>query len=255
MTVAAVLFDLDDTLLPEHAAAHAAILATAQTADAGVDPAALAVSLRAHARALWRASPTIDYARRVGISSWEGLWADLTGDSAGLTALRVWAPTYRTAAWSQALEHGLHPDQLAAHLAVQLHDERPARHHPYPDTIPPLDALAGRHPLAVVTNRAPALQRAKLAAADLAAYFTTVVVSADVGAAKPDPATFHEALRGLGVPAAAAVMVGDNLDRDVRGAQAAGLQAVWLHRQPTGEHPPEYEPHITGLTPLPEFLY
>jgi len=204
---------------------------------------------------LWRSSPTIGYARQVGISSWEGLWADLTGDSAGLHALCLWATVYRTTAWSRALnEQGVHDARLAGELAARLLDERAARHQLYPDTIPTLDALAGRYPLAVVTNGAPALQRAKLTAVSLARYFTTVVVSADVGAAKPHPAVFHQALRDLGVPAAAAVMVGDNLSHDVRGARAVGLQAVWVHRQPPGEHPAPSEPHITDLTPLPDLL-
>ena len=43
---------------------------------------------------------------------------------------------------------------------------------------------------------------------------------------KPSPAMFEAALSSLGVPAAAAIMVGDDLDSDTRGAQSHGLTGV-----------------------------
>ena len=52
---------------------------------------------------------------------------------------------------------------------------------------------------------------------------TRVVVSGDLGVGKPDASVFRHALSLLGAPAGAAVMVGDNLDRDIEGARAAGL--------------------------------
>jgi putative hydrolase of the HAD superfamily len=57
-----------------------------------------------------------------------------------------------------------------------------------------------------------------------------VVVSADVGVGKPDAAVFEHALSQLGVDGDDAVMVGDSLAKDVDGAIAAELRAVWLNR-------------------------
>ena len=45
---------------------------------------------------------------------------------------------------------------------------------------------------------------------------------------KPMPSIFHAALARLAVPPDAAVMIGDSLASDVRGAQAVGLKAIWL---------------------------
>jgi putative hydrolase of the HAD superfamily len=57
------------------------------------------------------------------------------------------------------------------------------------------------------------------------------VTSAEVGAAKPDPAIFAAALaRAGGVPSSAAVHAGDSLEADVAGARAAGLDAVLVAR-------------------------
>jgi HAD superfamily hydrolase (TIGR01509 family) len=57
-------------------------------------------------------------------------------------------------------------------------------------------------------------------------WFDTVVTAAEVGAKKPDPRPFREALRRLGVRADRAVHVGDLPAHDGDGATAAGMRFV-----------------------------
>jgi HAD superfamily hydrolase (TIGR01458 family) len=52
---------------------------------------------------------------------------------------------------------------------------------------------------------------------------------------KPNRAFFEQALLSLGVPASAAVMVGDDLENDVQAAQQAGLRGLLVT---TGKHGP-----------------
>jgi putative hydrolase of the HAD superfamily len=66
-----------------------------------------------------------------------------------------------------------------------------------------------------------------------------VVTSAEVGTAKPDRRVFERALVIAGVPASAALHVGDKVDNDVEGARAAGVRAVLLQRE--GDPPPGVE--------------
>jgi putative hydrolase of the HAD superfamily len=56
------------------------------------------------------------------------------------------------------------------------------------------------------------------------------VSSAEHGIAKPDPAIFEHALALAGVGADAAWHVGDSLDADVAGAQAAGVKPIYVAR-------------------------
>jgi phosphoserine phosphatase len=56
------------------------------------------------------------------------------------------------------------------------------------------------------------------------------VISGDLGTGKPGREIFAHTLEVLGVTPDRAVMVGDSLERDVEGALAAGLRAVWLNR-------------------------
>ena len=60
----------------------------------------------------------------------------------------------------------------------------------------------------------------------IAELLGTVTLPGSHGCEKPDPALFRAALRALGVPAAAAVYVGDDPARDLAGARAAGLRAI-----------------------------
>jgi putative hydrolase of the HAD superfamily len=65
-----------------------------------------------------------------------------------------------------------------------------------------------------------------LADLELAPLLDLVWLPSDAGAAKPDPAIFTSALRALGVPAERAIFVGDDTQRDLEGARAAGLRPV-----------------------------
>lgn len=57
-------------------------------------------------------------------------------------------------------------------------------------------------------------------------WFKAMICSYDIGIPKPDPRIFRHTLDLLGVHQSEAVMVGDSLEADIKGAQAAGLQAV-----------------------------
>jgi putative hydrolase of the HAD superfamily len=229
-----LLFDLDDTLMVEEPAAEAAFLASAQLAAAehGAEPETLAAGARARARELWYAAPTHAYCMRVGISSWEGLWCRFEGEHPDVRALRDWSPIYRREAWSHALaDQGVNDLQLAEELAERFVVERRARHEVFADVADTLEHLAESHSMALVTNGAACLQREKLSASGLSGYFDAVVVSADLGVAKPDSVVFEHVLSELGAEREHTVMVGDSISKDVDGALAAGLGAVWVNRR------------------------
>jgi putative hydrolase of the HAD superfamily len=101
---------------------------------------------------------------------------------------------------------------------------------PYPDAAPTLAALrAAGARLAVVSNWDCSL-RSVLAEVGLAGAVDAVVVSAEVGARKPDARIFTAAVEELRCLPAESLFVGDSIDVDVAGARAAGLRAVLLDR-------------------------
>ena len=85
-------------------------------------------------------------------------------------------------------------------------------------------------------------------------YFPVTIVSSEVGIAKPGALIFRSALEMLGLAPQEAVMVGDNPDRDVAGAQALGIQPVWLDRAGVANIPSVPHLRIESLGELPEAL-
>lgn len=150
------------------------------------------------------------------------------------TTERIRATTDTTRGWEYfdlVLHHAGVPRSDAADAAlVELREYH--RLHNLWESVPAevLPALASLRRLglrlAVVSNSNGTL-RAKLERMGLLTAFDLVIDSFELGVEKPDPAIFTLTLDRLGVPAAAAVHVGDFFHIDVVGARAAGLQA-WL---------------------------
>jgi putative hydrolase of the HAD superfamily len=88
---------------------------------------------------------------------------------------------------------------------------------------------AGGARLAVVSNWDVSLHDV-LERTGLRGLLDAVVISAELGVAKPDPAIFRAALERLGAKADDAIHVGDSVEHDVAGARAAGLEAVFVAR-------------------------
>lgn len=93
---------------------------------------------------------------------------------------------------------------------------------------------------------------------EIAQYFDFIVTSAACSYRKPHPRIFELALSNWYFLPSEAVMVGDNLEADIRGAKGAGLYAVWISRR-AGLHngdplPVQPDAELSALTDLPALL-
>ena len=228
-----LLFDLDNTLLLEDESTERALRETCGTiADRiGADAEILAATAREAAEEFFGASLVFAYGDAMGIWWGEALWGEFQGDAPGLRTLRAFAPDFRHRVWSRALASAGITDGDVVEAAVDLF--RSARRRTQlvdPDADAVVRDLAGDHRLALVTNGAPDVQREKLSHTALASLFDVTIISAEIGVGKPDPRIFDAALAALGAAPEDAVMIGDSLARDVAGAHAAGIRAIWIDR-------------------------
>jgi 2-haloacid dehalogenase len=109
----------------------------------------------------------------------------------------------------------------------------------YPGAVDALDELAGTATLALVTNGLGEVQRARLERLGLADRFAAVVISGEVGVAKPAGAFFDLAFAQLGDPdRTGTLMVGDSLSADIAGGAACGTSTCWYnpHGRDAGVH-------------------
>jgi putative hydrolase of the HAD superfamily len=91
------------------------------------------------------------------------------------------------------------------------------------------------YPLALVADGPVGTFQNVLTQHQLYHHFDALAISGAVGAEKPDARMFHHALAQLQIDPAdygRVVMVGNNLERDIKGANALGLITVWLDWAP-----------------------
>jgi putative hydrolase of the HAD superfamily len=253
--IRAVLLDLDDTILEDDVATEIAFRETAALAHdrAGVDPEALIAAVLRESAALWNAGPHPAWCHGIGTSEVEGLRARFEGEHPHWVEMRAWGPGFRFGSWRNALAAlGVEDDALAQDLDTRFFAVR-TETNPWVDGgEAAMDALAARYRLGMVTNGIPDVQRAKIDRTGLAERFDVVLVSGELGFGKPDSRIYATAVERIGVPAAESIMVGDNIRRDVGGAQAQGIRGVWISM---GRDLPEGAPEpwltVRSLADLP----
>lgn len=241
----ALLFDLDNTLLMEDEATFSAVRRACQVAHErkGVITDALYASAVRVADELWRAAPIYAFGEDMGIWWGECLWGEFNGDGEGLHALRDFVPSFRREVWRAALaDAGVDDPDLASDLDDVYRHARRAGELVDPEAQSVLQDLGRDHRLALVTNGAPDVQREKITRSALAQHFGAIVISVELGVAKPDQRIFTAALDAIGARADAAVMIGDSLPRDIRGAHNAGLRSIWVDRGDVAAKPDDPMP-------------
>jgi putative hydrolase of the HAD superfamily len=207
----AMLIDMDDTILSAYGRPEIAwnIVAT-EFADelAPHSPSEVAETILFEARKFW--------------STAEPVWRLQLHEARRITVKNGFA------ALAAAGKTGL-SEQLAIKIAdrftVYREDETfvfPGAH----DAIDALKALGVK--LALVTNGAAGIQRAKVERFALTHRFDHIQIEGEHGFGKPDERAYLHAMNALGVEARDTWMVGDNLEWEVEAPQRLGIYAVWI---------------------------
>ncbi len=205
--IAAVLFDLDDTLHDDTLAYTSAAEEVARevAAEHGIDALALKAAYVAQA---------------------QGFWTRLTSEQ-----VRAKMTQLRATLWTNALlSVGLKDAELAQRSADNYHAYRRKYFSLFPGALALLQDLKSRGKrLGLVTNGVSETHREKIALLQIAQYFDAIFLADEVGMVKPDPLLFAHACRKLDSAPAQSAMVGDRYERDIAGAIEAGLYTVWVN--------------------------
>jgi HAD superfamily hydrolase (TIGR01549 family) len=231
--IRAIFFDLDDTLVEDTLALeHCAEAAVREVSpDLRLDPNALAIAY-------------VDAA----INFWEGLEPGGPPPRSG---------DIRPSMWRNALRRfGVDDPALAERIAHRYDKLRIERAELLPDAVPVLRALHGRYKMSIITNGFAETHDVKIKRLELGRYFDHVILAGELRLVKPDPKIFAHAMALAHVTPAESVMVGDRYGRDIVGAHAAGMRAIWIQMRgetvPAGGRPPEAT--ITSIGELPSAL-
>lgn len=117
----------------------------------------------------------------------------------------------------------------AQQMADYYVEESPKKTLLFPYTIELLDYLFTKYTLHIITNGFEEIQFRKLKNSNLEKYFTCVITSEAAGAKKPDARIFEFALASANAKVEDSLMVGDDLEVDILGAQAMGMDALFVN--------------------------
>jgi putative hydrolase of the HAD superfamily len=223
-TPLAICFDLDNTLL---------------------DPSGTPEALRRACELIALERPELDAAELLAANAaaYQTYWPAVEQDWT-LGRIDAWAVSRE--AWRRTLLACGCDDEALAGRAFDIFTPEATRVlRLFDDVASVLEESGLTVPLALITNGASAVQRHKLKTLAIEHRFEAVIISSEVGVAKPDVEVFRLMLDKLGRQPGEVWHVGDSLDSDVGGALAAGLTAVWINRggaaAPAGAPRPHHE--------------
>lgn len=166
--------------------------------------------------------------------------------------------TYRQADWADLVDQTFAslvepPPSRTFFPALYRRFTESSAYRVYPDAVSVLSHLRRRRfQLAIISNWDERL-RSLLDALGLTHFFDRILISCEIGFAKPAPEIFQRALTELNAPPEAVLHVGDTVETDVLGAESAHLNALWLNRH--GAQPPRSPcPSIHSLAALDALL-
>ncbi len=102
-----------------------------------------------------------------------------------------------------------------------------------------LDYLKEKYPLLIITNGFEEIQSVKLSSSGIDKYFQKVITSESVGHKKPAREIFEVALSHGSYLPDEVIMIGDNLNTDIKGAHNAGMDSAYFN--------PSRKPHSQKL--------
>ncbi len=119
-----------------------------------------------------------------------------------------------------------------------------------------LQSLRKHFNIAVITNGLAKVQRPRLEQSAIYSYIQKIIISEEVGAAKPDRQIFDVAFEKMNQPAKHEVLlIGDSLTSDIQGGQNYGIDTCWFN---SAQKPPHQTLtstfEIQDLSELPGIL-
>lgn len=143
---------------------------------------------------------------------------------------RISKEALRFGRFSRALKSfNINDDGLAENLSIQYLEICPVKTNLFPNTLTVLDYLKQHYDLHIITNGFKEVQYLKIRNSGLEKYFSKIHISEEIGFKKPEPEIFLHAVKTAGTIPEKCIMVGDNLDTDIKGASNAGIDHVFFN--------------------------
>jgi putative hydrolase of the HAD superfamily len=215
----AVAFDLGDTLV--------------QHSKEALSKAVQAIHLHT---GVWMKAVELEKAIRQAWSAYSGsdMEEDINCTGSELLELEFLLGLFRTI----LQEAGISAPRSELVWSLARLEQDPGSYECLPGVHRTLRAIQEKNLALILISNAFHYAEAILAKHQLAGYFDPIILSYQVGAAKPDKKIFAAALQSAGLPAGSVLFIDNNLE-NVKGAERAGLPAAWFN--PEGQKSPGWD--------------
>lgn len=126
-------------------------------------------------------------------------------------------------------DFGIEDTSLAQAIGDDYVNISPTKVNLLPNTVAALDYLRNKYTLHIITNGFEEVQFTKLKNSDLRQYFQHVITSESAGCKKPNPDIFAFALRLAAAQPEESLMIGDDIETDIKGAALSGMDAIYFN--------------------------
>lgn len=132
--------------------------------------------------------------------------------------------------WHALLEFKLGDEKLSKLMSQQYLEILPTKTKLFPYTIEIIEYLRCKgYQLHLITNGFEEVQLGKLRNSQIEHFFGEVITSERAMSLKPHKEIFDYAMQQTGAATHNSIMIGDNLDADIKGAMDAGLDTIFVN--------------------------
>ena len=134
--------------------------------------------------------------------------------------------------------------EIAKSMAADYIRISPTKTKLFPQALEVVETLSKKYRLHIITNGFAEVQFIKVKNSGLAPFFDTIITSEMAGFQKPNPEIFHYSLKKTGANTNETLMIGDDLEADILGAQNVGLDQIYVNfEKKSHSETPLYEVH------------
>ena len=152
------------------------------------------------------------------------------------------------------LQFGIDDDELSHKMAREYIERSPRKTRLFPEVKETLDYLVAKdYHLHIITNGFNEVQLTKIKNSGLEPYFRSVITSEEARSRKPDRQIFQHAMQRTGAEAFNSLMIGDDHEVDIEGAQGVGMDQVFVD-YPGGNSKLDATFYITAFDDLKSIL-
>jgi len=143
---------------------------------------------------------------------------------------KIEKPYLRNERFRGTLKHfGIESEELVDQISQDYIYLSPRKTQLFPHSIEVVSKLSRKYKLHIITNGFNEVQFVKMKMSGLTPFFSQVITSETIGVQKPNPKVFEYSLDQAKASVNESIMIGDDQDSDIKGAQSIGMDTIFVN--------------------------